>query len=113
MRGPTCNFWANLTPFSLQMASRSVIVRNSDDSPRSVPTSVLAFLSPPGAGMDGRALRELLDFKKVWLAPGESRTLEFGVFARDVTLVDDAAERVAVAGGWTLRVEGLEATLCF
>ena len=71
-----------------QLASRSVIVRNSNDSARSVPTSVLAFLSPPGAGTDGRALRELLDFKKVWLAPGESRTLEFGVFARDVTLVN-------------------------
>ena len=95
-----------------ELASRSIIVRN--DSPtRSVPTSVLAFLSPPGAGTDGRALRELLDFKKVWLAPGESRTLAFGVFARDVTLVDDAAGRVAVTGGWTLRVEGLESTLCF
>jgi beta-D-xylosidase 4 len=94
-----------------ELASRSIIVRN--DSPRSVPISVLAFLSPPGAGTEGRALRELLDFKKVWLAPGESRTLAFGVFARDVTLVDDAAERVAVTGGWTLRVEGLESTLCF
>jgi hypothetical protein len=27
--------------------------------------------------------------------------------------VNGAAERVAVTGGWTLRVEGLEATLCF
>ena len=96
-----------------QLASRSVIVRNSDDSHHSIPTSVLAFLSPPDAGTDGRPLRELLDFKTIWLAPGESRTLDFEVFARDVTLVDGAAERVAVAGGWTLRVEGLEKTLCF
>ena len=56
--------------------------------------------------------RELLDFKKVWLEPGESKTVVFEIFARDATLVDDAAERVAVVGGWTLRVESLEAVVC-
>lgn len=93
-----------------QLASRSVIVSNG--SPVPVPTSVLAFISAPGAGTAGRPLRELLDFKKVWLEPGESKTVVFEIFARDATLVDDAAERVAVVGGWTLRVESLEAVVC-
>ena len=57
-----CRYGARRGP---QLDSRSLVVNN--DSPRTVPTSILAFLSAPGAGLDGRAVRELLDFKKIWL----------------------------------------------
>lgn len=97
------------------LASRSIVVTN--DAPTAatsamISTSVLVFVSAPGAGTDGRAIRELLDFKKLWLAPGQSKTVEFAIHARDATLVNGAAERVAVKGAWTVRAGGLEAAVC-
>ena len=73
---------------------------------RSTSHSVLLFLIPPGAGTGGRPLRELVDFKKLWLEDGERMIVEFDIRAADVTLVDIDGQRQAASGTWRLEVGG-------
>jgi hypothetical protein len=75
-------------------------------------TSVLAFLSPPGAGTNGRPIQELLDFVKLDLGPFETREVVFHTRARDLTVVNDVGERIPVHGKWSLRVGPREASIC-
>eukprot|EP00040_Diaphanoeca_grandis_P022702 m.122523 g.122523 ORF g.122523 m.122523 type:complete len:819 (+) comp28928_c0_seq1:2-2458(+) len=92
------------------ITDHEVIVSNP--GPIGASTSVLAYLSPPGAGTQGRALRELLGFDKIWLAPGESKSVRFKAFARDLTLVNTTGERAHVAGEWVLSVGEIQASIC-
>ena len=79
-------------------------------------TSVLAFSVPPGAGTAGVPLEQLFGFEKVYLAPGESVVLSFGMTPRDLTLVNEKGVRHAVRGQWRVRVgvgeERVERSFC-
>jgi hypothetical protein len=67
-------------------------------------TTVLAFSIPPNAGVDGTPLQQLFGFKKLFLNPGESRTVFFGMSARDLTLVGSKGVREAIEGEWGIRI---------
>ena len=77
-------------------------VRN--EGPRAGATAVLVVASPPEPGVAGAPLESLVDFGKVHLDAGASRTVAFPIRAHDLTVVDVAGGRRAVAGAWSLRV---------
>eukprot|EP00041_Stephanoeca_diplocostata_P007904 m.113517 g.113517 ORF g.113517 m.113517 type:complete len:78 (+) comp17087_c0_seq4:149-382(+) len=56
------------------------------------------------SGVDGRPLRELIAFQKVWLAPGEHKEVTFETTTDHFTLVNAAGNRVAPNGEWVLRI---------
>ena len=60
----------------------------------------------PATVTGGRPLRELVDFKKLWLEDGERMIVEFDIRAADVTLVDIDGQRQAASGTWLLEVGG-------
>ena len=74
------------------------------EGPRAGATAVLVVASPPEPGVAGAPLESLVDFGKVHLDAGASRTVAFPIRAHDLTVVDVAGGRRAVAGAWSLRV---------
>ena len=55
------------------------------------------------------AAERLARFAKVWLEPGESRTLSFALDARALSFVDAVGRRVVEPGRFTVRVAGQQA----
>ena len=74
--------------------------------------AVLAFSTPPGAGVNGVPLKQLFGFEKVFLRVGATATVFFGMTARDLTLVDTDGDRYVGEGTWSLSVESLQTKLC-
>ena len=96
------------------------------------PHSVLAFISPPGAGRNGIPLKTLLGFQRVFnltaasLGTEEEGTatmatkataapvvvVHFPITAYDLSVVDATGKRVTVVGAWTVGVgvEGSDET---
>jgi hypothetical protein len=72
--------------------------------------SVLAFSTPPGAGVGGVPLRQLFGFEKVFLSAAESTSVFFPMAARDLTVVGGGGDRRAATGTWgiTAGVDGAE-----
>ena len=72
--------------------------------------------TPPATGKGGVPLEQLFGFEKVYLKPGQSVTLSFGMTARDLTLVDGQGVRRAVEGEWRVRIgvgeDRLEQSFC-
>ncbi len=74
--------------------------------------AVLAFNTPPGAGVDGVPLKQLFGFEKVFLRAGESVTVFFGMAARDLTLVGADGDRYVGEGIWSVVVGSIIAEVC-
>jgi beta-glucosidase len=55
-----------------------------------------------------RPVRQLEGFKRVHLAAGESRTLEFTLKAEQLSLINNREERVIEPGWFTLAVGGMQ-----
>lgn len=65
---------------------------------------VLFFVKPPSPGVDGAPLKSLAGFERVHLAPGASKTVNFDVTARDLSLVDETGARSSFPGTWSVQV---------
>eukprot|EP00727_Mastigamoeba_balamuthi_P008231 m51a1_g4029 putative probable beta-d-xylosidase 2 (803) ;mRNA; f:642026-644784 len=87
-----------LTDDSRQLDDVRIDVTNIGDFAGS--ESVLAFISPPNAGKDGRPIKTLVGFERVFLQPGETTTVVFAVTAGDVSVVNRQGHREAVTGVW-------------
>eukprot|EP00049_Salpingoeca_infusionum_P006942 m.113052 g.113052 ORF g.113052 m.113052 type:complete len:901 (+) comp13502_c0_seq1:214-2916(+) len=85
---------------SKQVASMSITVKNVGDVAGA--DVVQAFIKAPTPGVPGAALKELIGFERVFLSPGESKTIEFPLTAHDLTAVDRSGVRRAVLGVWTV-----------
>jgi beta-D-xylosidase 4 len=84
------------------LAAVAVHVENVGDTMSS--TSVLAYVSAPGAGANGIPIRSLVGFERVsLLAPHEtSATLSFPLDAYALSIVSVDGSHVAVKGDWTI-----------
>ena len=65
------------------------------------PHSTLLFVSPPGAGTDGRPLKTLAGFART---EGRSQRISFNLTALDLSIVDAQGNRTALAGSWNVTV---------
>eukprot|EP00050_Salpingoeca_kvevrii_P017654 m.67087 g.67087 ORF g.67087 m.67087 type:complete len:487 (-) comp7653_c0_seq1:71-1531(-) len=65
---------------------------------------VLVFIRNPTPGIAGASLKDLFGFERVFLAPGQSQTVQFPYTMHDLTLVDSHGKRVARRGTWTIEV---------
>ena len=79
-----------------------VAVTNTGSRPGS--HSVLAYVVPPNAGVDGAPLRSLIGFEKIWLEAGETKRVAVSITAHDLTVTKLEGGRVAAAGNWTIEV---------
>ncbi|WP_035157564.1 glycoside hydrolase family 3 protein [Cohnella thermotolerans] len=80
----------------------SVNVRNAGDRPGE---EVVQLYGSAGESRVKRPLKQLLGFRRVGLAPGDSSTVEFAVRASDLAFWDVTRDRWCVESGtWTLRV---------
>lgn len=61
---------------------------------------VIAYLVPPTPGQDGQPLKFVVGFERVFLRPGESRTIEFPVSSRDLALLDINGKPQLACGLW-------------
>ena len=61
----------------------------------------LTFPERPGA-----PLRALRGFQRIHLAPGKSRTVKFDLDRRDLSMVDEAGDRIVAQGTYTVSVGG-------
>lgn len=68
------------------VAVETLVVKNT--GPRSGATSVLCYISPPGAGTGGRPIKKLVGFDRVDLAPGQSAHVQCNITS--VTLAEPA-----------------------
>jgi len=66
--------------------------------------AVLAFSVPPNPGKDGAPLKSLFGFERIYLSPGETKTVTFPVPASALTLADKGADFHPVVGEWTYQV---------
>ena len=89
----------------------TVEVAVTNTGPHAGSTSVLGYVVPPTAGVDGAPLRSLIDFQKVWLETGETKTVAIGVTAHDLTLTKFNGGREGVAGRWTIEVGDTQTSL--
>ena len=92
-------------------ASTAAMAARGDAAAAACPHSVLAFLSPPGAGADGLPLKTLAGFARVphLAAGGAAAQVAFALTAFDLSVVREDGARVAVKGAWTVTV-GVEGT---
>ena len=67
------------------------------------PHSTLLFVSPPGAGTDGRPLKTLAGFSRTASFGGRQR-ISFNLTALDLSIVDAQGNRTALAGSWNVTV---------
>lgn len=74
-------------------------------------TSLLAYAVPPNAGANGAPLRSLIDFKKVWLEEGATKTVTIAVTSHDLTLTRLQGGRESVVGLWTIELGTVECWL--
>jgi len=91
--------WQETAPMRRELAAvatASVKVTNTGSVAAS--DSVLLFVTPPKAGQDGTPLKYLVDFDKVYLEPGQSQTVSFGLTARDLALFGSDGRRYAPEG---------------
>eukprot|EP01060_Flectonema_neradi_P015965 TRINITY_DN225_c0_g1_i1.p1 TRINITY_DN225_c0_g1~~TRINITY_DN225_c0_g1_i1.p1 ORF type:complete len:751 (+),score=186.03 TRINITY_DN225_c0_g1_i1:68-2320(+) len=84
------------------LTSVTITVKNTGDVAGS--DVVLAFSKPPTPGKDGQPLKSLIGFERVFLQPGESKTLTFPVTVNSVSLADKNGEFAAVGGQWNFVV---------
>jgi beta-glucosidase len=56
--------------------------------------------------VDGAPLRALRGFERVHLAPGESKTVEFKLHPRDLSMVTEAGQPIIAEGHYTVSVGG-------
>ncbi|GAQ85726.1 Glycosyl hydrolase family protein [Klebsormidium nitens] len=73
--------------------------------------TVLLFVSPPEQAVreDGAALKSLIAFDKVELAPGERRNFAFTILVADLRIVDRNGERRLWLGKYVFKVGALQA----
>ena len=83
-----------------------LVVRNT--GARAGSEAVLAFVSPPTAGVRGEPLRSLRRYTKVFIAPGESKEVPMGFTAHDFATVDDSGALRSLHGEWTINVAGVQ-----
>eukprot|EP01060_Flectonema_neradi_P015967 TRINITY_DN225_c0_g1_i4.p1 TRINITY_DN225_c0_g1~~TRINITY_DN225_c0_g1_i4.p1 ORF type:complete len:748 (+),score=195.19 TRINITY_DN225_c0_g1_i4:55-2298(+) len=86
------------TKDSTPLATITITVKNTGD--RAGSDVVMAFTKPPTPGKDGQPLKSLAGFDRVFLQPGESKTLNFPVTANSVALANMAGDFTAVGGEW-------------
>ncbi|XP_051132483.1 beta-xylosidase/alpha-L-arabinofuranosidase 2-like [Andrographis paniculata] len=73
--------------------------------------TLLLFWSPP-RGLRGSPEKQLIGFRKVWVAAGAERGAKFRVnVCKDLSLVDEKGRRKVALGEHVLRVGGLKRTL--
>jgi beta-glucosidase-like glycosyl hydrolase len=65
---------------------------------------VLAFVVPPGAGVNGTPLQELVGWSRVYVAAGATVTVNIDAPFSAFTLVDSNGVRAPRAGKWIMRV---------
>ena len=83
------------------IAVETLVVKNT--GPRAGATSVLCYVSPPGAGTGGRPIKKLVGFDRVDLSPGQSAQVQCNITS--VTLAEPApstGDLEVVAGTWSL-----------
>ena len=98
------------TASSASLHTATVSVTNT--GARAGAHTVLAFVSPPSAGLHGRSLRELLDFHRTEvLRVGETVVMSFDITAHDLTRTRREGGRMAEMGDWLLRIGEQEVTL--
>eukprot|EP01136_Pigoraptor_vietnamica_P019600 Opistho-1_new@67390 len=85
-----------------RVASYRVNVTNTGKVASAV--SVLSFIE--GKDQHDGALRELIGFEKVFLAPGETQTLFFGVTAHALSTVDNKGLRALRPGSYSVFIGG-------
>eukprot|EP00039_Didymoeca_costata_P022768 m.347311 g.347311 ORF g.347311 m.347311 type:complete len:878 (+) comp32340_c0_seq1:121-2754(+) len=70
------------------------------------PHSVLIFVSPPGAGVDGRPIKTLAGFARPQNLTFEgSMTVSLPLTAFDLSVVDNNGNRIAITGEWMVHAE--------
>eukprot|EP01088_Endostelium_zonatum_P017320 TRINITY_DN5050_c0_g1_i2.p1 TRINITY_DN5050_c0_g1~~TRINITY_DN5050_c0_g1_i2.p1 ORF type:complete len:434 (-),score=89.62 TRINITY_DN5050_c0_g1_i2:47-1348(-) len=65
---------------------------------------VLAFVSGQDAGRNGNPIKSLVDFERIYLEPGQNKTVVLSLRARDLTRVLESGKRIVEPGMWTLAV---------
>ncbi|GHU68417.1 glycosyl hydrolase [Bacteroidia bacterium] len=58
-------------------------------------------------------IQRLRRFEKIELQPGETRTVDFTLTAKDLSFVKSGAQRIAEAGDFVIRVDGLRKKITF
>eukprot|EP01043_Picozoa_sp_COSAG02_P022809 COSAG02_NODE_1196_length_13929_cov_17.931039_10_plen_517_part_00 len=66
--------------------------------------AIMLFAAPPGAGAEGRPLKSLVDFDRVFLQKSSSATTRFDIMAQHLTVAtaqgESAVRREAARGSW-------------
>jgi len=65
---------------------------------------VLAFSVPPNPGKDGAPLKSLFGFERIFLSPGETKSVSFPVPATAISLAGKGGVFSPVIGEWTYKV---------
>ncbi|MDR0855972.1 MAG: glycoside hydrolase family 3 C-terminal domain-containing protein [Clostridiales bacterium] len=84
----------------------NVAVRVTNVGARAGAEVVQLYVSPHNTAKMSRPIRELKGFSKVFLQPGESRTVEFCLCQEDFAYYDGAA------GGWRVQEEESDVQIC-
>ena len=69
--------------------------------------AVLAFVSPPTAGVGGEPLRSLRRYVKVFIKAGERKEVLMGFTAHDFATVNDSGSLRSLQGKWTINAAGV------
>lgn len=71
----------------------------------------LCFVAPPAPGVNGAPLKSLRGFDRIFLLPGETKTVSFPVSAYDFAYADANGQFVTSSGDWTVSVDDAAATV--
>ncbi|KAK8813206.1 hypothetical protein WA158_002798 [Blastocystis sp. Blastoise] len=90
---------------ALPIISMKISVANKGN--REGSTSILVYVEPPFAGIDGIPLKQLATFTKVFIPAGESVDVELSLTAYALSINTDGQRR-SFKGDWIIRVEDKE-----
>ena len=91
----------HLAPHSAStLFTASVTVHNTGE--REGDEIVLLYISPPGAGTNGRPLRTLAAFERISIGAGEVRTVRFELTAHHLSVTSASGTESVLEGAWVL-----------